>query len=170
VKLTKLGRRQMFPGTNPVRVLCAISSSSTLESPLKDFGKIPVNVLEAMSKTVTFPSKPISAGKHPVRSLFRKTISFNVPAIFPMLLGMQPLRLLLATTTTEAGEFPRVSGMVDVNRLLFKNRASKSLLKSSGGSSPSKSLNLRSRYFRFGIPMTTVGNRPTNRLLLTSSS
>ncbi|PQQ01638.1 hypothetical protein Pyn_33238 [Prunus yedoensis var. nudiflora] len=68
------------------------------------------------------------------------------------------------------GELPRVSGMVDVNLLLFKNRASNSLLKSSGGNFPSKSLNLRSRYLRFGICRTTSGNDPTKRLLLTSSS
>ena len=160
----------MLSPTNPVSMLRETSNSSTMESPLKVFGNIPVNSLLAMSKTVMFPSNPISAGKHPMRSLFKNTISFNVLAILPILLGMQPLRWLLATTTTEAGEFPKVSGIVDVNRLLFKNKASKSLLKSSGGNLPSKLLYLRSRYFKLGIVRTTIGNGPTSRLLLTSSS
>jgi len=57
-----------------------------------------------------------------------------------------------------------------VKRLLFKNIASKLLLKSSEGNSPSKSLNLMSRYLRSGIESTVSGNRPTKRLLLMSSS
>ena len=39
-----------------------------------------------------------------------------------------------------------VSGMKELNLLLFKNIASKVIVKSAGGISPSKSLNLRSRY------------------------
>lgn len=133
-------------------------------------GKIPPNELELISKTVKFPRLPISIGKHPTRLLLETIISFKVFPILPMLLGRQPWKWLLAMTKTETGEFPRFSGMVDVKRLLFKNKASKSLLKSPGGSIPSKSLYLRSRYLRLGIERTTFGKGPTNRLLLTSSS
>ncbi|WVZ10256.1 hypothetical protein V8G54_014786 [Vigna mungo] len=71
---------------------------------------------------------------------------------------------------TEALDFPMVSGMKDEKRLLFKKIASRSFSKSSGGKGPSKSLNLRSRYFKFGHVRTTEGNRPTKRLLLISYS
>ncbi|CAA6657910.1 unnamed protein product [Spirodela intermedia] len=59
---------------------------------------------------------------------------------------MQPPSWLLASTMTETLELPMFSGMWEVKRLLFRNRASSSLSKSSGGSGPSKSLNRRSRY------------------------
>ena len=133
-------------------------------------GKIPLKELELISKTVRFPRLPISAGKHPASLLLETIISFRVFLIFPMLRGMHPWKWLLAMTKTETGEFPRVSGMMDVNRLLFKNKASSSMLKSSAGNLPSKSLYLRSRYLRFGIERTTWGKEPTNLLLLTSSS
>lgn len=87
-----------------------------------------------------------------------------------MLLGMHPVNLLLANTITEAGEFPKLSGMFEVNRLLFTKMASKSLSKSSGGNFPSNSLNLRSRYLRLGILRTTSGKEPTKWLLLMSNS
>lgn len=160
----------MLSWTNPVSTLCARTNCSTLCRDLKVLGKIPLNELELVSKTVKFPRLPISIGKHPTSLLLETIISFKVFPILPMLLGRQPWKWLLAMTKTETGELPKVCGMVDVKRLLFKNKASNSLLKSSGGSWPSKSLYLRSRYLRFGIERTTVGKEPTNRLLLTSSS
>jgi hypothetical protein len=160
----------MVSGTNPVSILWEKSKCSTFLRPSKRLGKMPVNEFELTSNTAAFPSMPISVGKHPPSLLFVKTISFKVFPILPMVCGMQPVNLLLAKTATETGEFPRVSGIVDVNRLSFKNKASRSLLKSSGGNSPSKSLYLRSRYLSAGIDRTTGGNGPTNRLLLTSSS
>lgn len=96
-------------------------------------------------------------------------ISFKLDML-PMLHGMQPEKLLLANVTTETIDFPTVSGIVDANRLLFKNIASRSFTKSSGGSSPSKSLYLRSRYLRADHVSTTFGKGPTKRLLLISNS
>jgi hypothetical protein len=169
VKFVKLDNLQMFSGTNPVSLLSARSKSSTFFSPAKLDGKIPVNPLWLASNTVTLPSSPISAGKQPPRSLPIKMTSFKL-VILPMLCGMQPVNLLFANVTTETGELPIVSGIVDVNRLSFKNKASRSLLKSSGGKLPSKSLNLMSRYLRLGKVKTTEGKSPTKRLLLTSNS
>jgi hypothetical protein len=88
----------------------------------------------------------------------------------PMLAGIQPLRWLWAKTTTDAGEFPKFSGIVDVNLLLFINIASSGLLKSSEGISPSKSLYLISMYLISGMERIGVGNLPTKRLLLISIS
>lgn len=105
----------------------------------------------------------------PPMSLFMKMISSKFD-MFPMLLGMQPLKPLLANTTTDAEDFPIVSGIVEVKRLLFTNKASMGFSKSSGGNGPSNSLYLRSRYLKFGSRKTTFGNGPTNRLLLTSNS
>lgn len=98
---------------------------------MKVLGKIPVNEFDSKSIIVTSPSNPISDGKQPESLLLRKLISFKVFVILPMLLGMHPLNLLLANTTTETGELPRFSGIYDVNLLSFKNNASRSLLKSS---------------------------------------
>jgi hypothetical protein len=88
----------------------------------------------------------------------------------PMLAGIHPLRWLWAKTTTDAGEFPKFSGIVDVNLLLFINIASSGLLKSSEGISPSKSLYLISMYLISGMERIGVGNLPTKRLLLISNS
>ena len=126
--------------------------------------------LEPAANTVALPSIPISVGKQPPKSLLEKTISFNVLAILPMLFGMHPVSLLFAKTTTEAVDWPRVSGMEPVNRLSFTNKASSSFSKTSSGRLPSKSLNLMSRYLRAGNDRTTVGKGPTNRLLLMSNS
>ena len=160
----------MLRGTKPVSLLCAMDSTSTSLSPLNVLGNIPTNLFWLMSKTSTWLSFPMSAGKHPVRLLLIRTNSFKVFPIWPMLPGTHPWKWLFAKTTTEAGEFPRFSGIVDVNLLLFKKIASSVLLKSSGGNSPSKSLNLRSRYLISGIDKMVVGNGPTKRLLLISSS
>lgn len=88
----------------------------------------------------------------------------------PMLEGTQPEKLLLAITTTVAGVDPMFSGILEEKRLLFINIASKLLLKSAGGNSPSKLLNLRSMYLSSVSSSTCSGNRPTKRLLLKSSS
>lgn len=105
-----------------------------------------------------------------MRLLLIKSISFNVSFMSPMLPGMHPLNWLLAKTTTEAGEEPRFSGIVDVNRLLLRKMASSFLLKSSEGNPPSKSLNLMSRNLRSGRERMGSGNFPTKRLLLMSNS
>lgn len=168
--MDKLDKLHMLSDTNPVSVLWATFKCSICLSPLKLFGNMPVNEFDAASKTVKFRSIPISVGRHPDISLLANIISFRVFPICPMLRGMQPVNLLPANTITEAREWPRVSGILDVNRLWFTNNASRSLSKSSGGNSPSNSLYLRSRYLRAGIDRTTAGKGPTNRLLLTSSS
>jgi len=147
-----------------------MSNSSTFSSPERLLGKNPTNPLELASNTVTLPSNPSSGGKQPLRLLPMKRISFKVLVMLPMVRGMQPENLLFAKVTTEAVDLPIVSGMVDVNRLLFKNTASSSFSKSFGGNSPSKSLYLRSRYFRLCHVRTTVGKEPTKRLLLASNS
>lgn len=165
-----MGELHTFCETSPMNLLCDMSNRSMLFNPSNPLGIVPMKPLLLTSSTVKFPSIPISSGKHPLRLLLAKIISFNVLDIFPMLLGTQPLNSLFASTTTETGEFPKFSGMLDVKRLSFKNKASSSLSNSCEGNSPSKSLNLRSRYFSAGNPRTTSGKDPTKRLLLTSSS
>lgn len=160
----------MLRGTKPVSLLPAMDNTSTSLSPLKVLGNTPTKLFWLTSNTSTWLSLPMSAGKHPVMLLLIATNSFKVFPIWPMLPGMHPCKWLLAKTTTEAGDFPRFSGIVDTNLLLFKKIASSVLLKSSQGNSPSKSLNLRSRYLMSGIDRTGVGNGPTKRLLLISSS
>ncbi|KAG4400928.1 hypothetical protein GLYMA_07G164350v4 [Glycine max] len=105
-------------------------------------------------------NNPISCGKQPPRSLPMNTISFMF-FMFTIDFGIQPVNLLLAKVTTETLDFPRVSGMIDVKRLLFKNIASRSFSNSSGGKGPSKSLYLISKYFKFGHLRTTDGKPPT---------
>lgn len=161
---------QTLSGTYPVSLLFETSNSSTFFSPDRLFGKVPMNPLELAANTVTLLSKPISGGKQPPRLLPMNRISFKVFPMSPMERGMQPLNLLFAKLTTETLDLPNVLGMVDLNRLLFKNNASKSFSKSSGGNFPSKSLNLRSRYLSSGHVRTTLGNLPTKRLLLASNS
>ncbi|RDX77217.1 hypothetical protein CR513_42694, partial [Mucuna pruriens] len=126
-------------------------------------------VLAAVHRAMAFPNVPISSGKQPPRPLPDNTISFMC-FIFPIVLGMQPVSLLLAKVTTEALDFPIVSGIVDVKRLLFKKIASRSFSNSCGGKGPSKSLYLISKYLRFGHWRTIEGKGPTKRLLLISNS
>lgn len=133
-------------------------------------GKDPTNLFSLMSNTVALWSSVISSGKQPERPLWAKLISSKVSPILPMLFGRQPLKWFCATTITEAGELPKFSGRLEWNLLLFMNMASSCLSKRAGGNAPSKSLNLISRYLRFGNSRTTCGNGPTKRLLLTSSS
>lgn len=121
----------MFSGTYPVSWLCEMSNSSTCFSPAKLFGRNPTNPLELAENTVTLPRDPISCGKQPPRLLPKKIISFKVFAMLPMLCGMQPVNLLFAKVTTDAGDLPNVLGIVDLNRLLFKKTASSTFSKSS---------------------------------------
>ena len=169
MKLFNPGNSQIFSGTKPVNTLCDTSIASTLSKPAKLLGKIPVNELDETSNTVRFLSIPISTGKQPERSFPPNAISFNLP-ILPILLGIHPVKLLFEKTTTDTVELPRFSGIVPVKRLLFRNKASSSLLKSPVGKEPSKSLYLISRNLSSGNPTSTSGNCPTNLLLLISSS
>jgi hypothetical protein len=126
--------------------------------------------LPLTSNTVSWLSSPTCGGMHPLSSSSMRTISLSVAAILPMDGGMHPPSLLCASTTTDAGEFPRLDGMGRVRRLLLRMMASSVRSKSAGGMGPSNSLNLRSRYLRDGSARTTSGNGPTRRLLLRSSS
>jgi hypothetical protein len=76
-------------------------------------GRSPTNLLLLMSKTVVVFNKVISSGKQPERSLLEAINSSSLPAILPMLRGMHPLSLLLERTTTEAGELPKFSEIVE---------------------------------------------------------
>ncbi|KAK3002793.1 hypothetical protein RJ639_018351 [Escallonia herrerae] len=147
-----------------------MSNLSIFVMPPNPMGNEPTILLPLTSNTDALASCVISSGKQPVSSLFEKMISSNVLPILLMLFGMQPFNLLLANTATETGELPRFSGMLDVNRLSFKNKASSSMSNNLGGNAPSKSLYLISRYFRAANPKTTSGKGPTKRLLLTSNS
>lgn len=148
VKFFNPGSLQMLSGTNPVSWLFARLNSSTL-SILNDFDMMPLNELELMSNTVMLEIWKSSGGTHPPSLLLEKRSSFKF-LIFPMLLGMQPSKLLLAMTRTETFELPTVSGMVHPNLLLLTNMASRFLLKSSAGRHPSNSLYLMSKYVRLG--------------------
>lgn len=163
------GNLQILSGTEPVIKLSAKFNFSILFNPEKLKGTDPENLLKLASKTVALPSIPISGGKQPPRLLPMKIISFKL-VICPILRGMQPVKLLFANDTTETVEFPIVSGIVHSNRLSFKNRASRCMLKSSRGTQPSKLLYRKSIYCTLGQVRTTVGKSPTNRLLLTSNS
>jgi hypothetical protein len=170
VKFVKLGKVQTVSGTLLLNLFIAMLIISALCKYSMPSGKSPMSLLLATSKTVVLFNKVISSGKQPERLLCDITTSSSFPAMFPMLFGMHPLILLLAITTTEAGELPMFSGMVDSNRLWFMKIASRSLSNKPGGKAPSKSLNLKSRNLRVGSSNTTSGNNPTKRLLLTSIS
>jgi len=170
LKLPRLFIPHTLSGTMPLSILCAIFSDSSFFKPAKVSGRTPEKELKLASSTVTSLNDPISAGRDPIKPLLDRMISFKVDFIFPMVFGMKPSNLLLAKTKMETVELPKFSGMLASNRLLFKNKASRSLSKSLGGSDPSKLLNRRSRYLRAGKSRTTKGNWPTSQLLLTSSS
>ncbi|CAL4978238.1 unnamed protein product [Urochloa decumbens] len=97
-------------------------------------------------------------------------ISLSVPDMLATLAGRHPPKLLCARTTTDAGEFPKLSGSWNRRRLWLRKMASRGLSKRRGGTGPSKSLNRRSRKRSAGRSRTTSGNGPTKRLLLRSSS
>lgn len=159
----------MLAGISPESILCATLSCSRLTiSPILS-GKGPINSLKLTSKTVKFLSIPISSGKQDLKPLFMRMISSR-PDMLPRLEGTHPWNLLLARTITETGELPKLSGMLNLKRLWLMKMASKSLSKSSFGTVPSNSLNLRSKNLSLGSFRTTSGNLPANRLLLRSSS
>ena len=109
-------------------------------------------------------------GKQDLKPLFMRMISLRFFDMLAMLAGRHPPKWLLASTITETGELPRLSGNPEENRLWLMKMASRFLSKSSGGTFPSNSLNRRSRNLREGNRRTTRGNLPAKRLLLTSSS
>jgi len=151
-------------------MLFEISKVSTCCRYSKPSGRSPINLLLLTSIMIVPFNSVISSGKQPEKTLFEKRTSSIVLPILPMLVGMHPVNLLLAITITDAGELPKLSGMLEWNRLLLTKIASRSLWKSSGGKAPSKSLYLISRYLRVGKSKTNLGKDPTKRLLLTSSS
>ncbi|RDX83888.1 hypothetical protein CR513_35146, partial [Mucuna pruriens] len=145
------------------------SNCSKLTAPPIASGKGPNNWLKLTSKTVKFFSNPISSGKHDLNALFIRIISFSL-FMLPIPAGTHPWKWLLAKTMTETGEFPKLSGRSKTKRLWLMKIASRSLSKSSLGTVPSNSLNLRSRNFSCGRRSTTSGNFPAKRLLLRSNS
>jgi hypothetical protein len=170
LKFWSAGSSQMDSCTMPVRTFLEQSNCSSLVMLESCAGRVPTRTLPLTSMTVVFCSIPISSGMHPSSLLLSKLISSSVLAILPMLLGMHPVSPLLATTTTDAVELPRFSGMWPTKRLVLTKMASRSLSKRPGGSSPSKSLNLMSRYLSEAISRQTKGKGPTKRLLLASNS
>lgn len=117
-------------------------------------GNGPINWLKLKSNTVKFFNNPISAGTQDLKPLFMKIISFKL-VMLPRLAGTQPWNLLLASTMTETGEFPKLSGNSKENLLWLMNMASRGLSNNSGGTVPSNSLNLISRNINFGKLSTT---------------
>lgn len=151
-------------------MLCATFSCSKLViSPILS-GNRPIIRFRLKSSTVKFFSFPISHGKQDERPLFLRISSCRVLAIRPKLTGTHPSSLLLATTRTETGELPILSGSDEENLLLFTKMASNSFSNSLFGSSPSNSLYRMSRYFRVGNWRRWSGNLPEKWLLLRSIS
>lgn len=62
----------------------------------KENGNGPVKRLLPASKSWRFLSNPISYGRQPDNWLFSNKTSSNVDDAFPMLLGIEPVNLLLA--------------------------------------------------------------------------
>lgn len=132
-------------------------------------GNGPNSSLKLTSNTVKFLSRPISGGRQDLNPLFIMMISLRLDML-PRLEGRQPWNLLLASTMTDTGELPKLSGRSNLNRLWLMKMASNGLSKSSFGTVPSNSLNLRSRNLSCGSFKTTSGNLPAKRLLLISNS
>lgn len=169
VKFSNLGSAQMLSGIFPESKLCATLSCSMLSNPPKLSGMGPNSWLKLTSKTVRFLSFPISGDRQDLKALFIMMISLRL-VMLPRPEGTHPWNLLLARTMTDTGELPKLSGRSKTNLLWLMKMASKGLSKSSLGTVPSNSLNLRSRNLSVGRSKTTLGNRPANRLLLRSSS
>lgn len=159
----------MPSGIFPDSMLCATLSCSMPLRSLNVSGIGPRSLLKLTSKTVRFLSNPISGGRHEFKPLFIKMISLRFDML-PKLEGTQPWNLLFAKTITDTGEFPKLSGRLNTNRLWLIKMASRGLSKSSRGTVPSNSLNLRSKNFSDGSFRTTTGNFPANLLLLRSNS
>jgi hypothetical protein len=111
VKFFRFGRWQIDSGMVPESMLCATSSCSIFSNSPKNSGKLPINLLKETSSTVSSVSKPNSAGTQELRPQFMRIISFNVFDMFAMPAGRHPLNLLLASTSTDTGELPMLSGI-----------------------------------------------------------
>uniref|UniRef100_J3L1J5 Uncharacterized protein n=1 Tax=Oryza brachyantha TaxID=4533 RepID=J3L1J5_ORYBR len=160
----------MPSGTSPTRRLLPRSSCSIFSSLASSPGMAPMRPLWLTSSTVRLVSIPSSGGMQDLSPVFMRMISSSVRDMLAMEAGRQPPKSLLASTSTDAGELPTLSGIWKRRRLELRKMASSGRSKSSRGTGPSKSLNRRSRYRRLGIRSTTSGKAPTRRLLLTSSS
>lgn len=159
----------MLSGIFPDSKLCATLSCSKLTALPMASGNGPSNWLKLTSNTVRFFSNPTSSGRHDLKLLFIRIISFSL-VMLPIPAGTHPWKRLLASTITDTGEFPKLSGRSKTKRLWLMKIASRSLSKSSLGTVPSNSLNLRSRNLSCGRRSTTSGNLPAKRLLLRSNS
>jgi hypothetical protein len=133
-------------------------------------GSLPLRWLKLASKTVTKLRLPILSGMDPSILLLRRSTSFRVWLMLPMLVGIFPVNPLFANTTTDTGDSPKLVGISLWKKLLFTNKASSLFEKSDGGRKPLNSLNLMSRNMSSGMSRTTSGNGPESWLLLTSSS
>lgn len=116
VKFSNRGSLHMLCGIAPESILLATLNCSRLTIPPIASGSGPNNPLPLKSSTVRFFSSPISGGKHDLSWLFISIISFNL-LMLPRLAGTQPWNLLFASTITETGEFPKLSGNSKVNLL-----------------------------------------------------
>lgn len=116
VKFSNRGSLHMLCGITPERILLATFNCSKLSIPPILSGNGPTNPLKLKSSTVKFFSNPISGGRHDLSPLFINIISFNL-LMLPRLAGTQPWNLLLASTITETGELPKLSGNSKANLL-----------------------------------------------------
>ncbi len=129
----KFGKSQRFAVTLPVRLLLPTLNSSKLVMFDMLDGIEPLRSLKLTSNTVTLFNRPISSGRGPDSELLSMMISFRVLDMLPMLVGIVPVKWLLAKTTTDTGDSPRFSGMLLKNMLLLTNNASRRLEKSFPG-------------------------------------
>lgn len=113
MKLVKLGKVQTLSGTLLRNIFFAMLMISRLCMYSIPIGKSPINLFLLISKMVVLFSRVISSGKHPDKELPDRINSSNLPPMSPMLLGMHPVNLLFASTTTEAVELPKFSGMLE---------------------------------------------------------
>lgn len=99
-----------------------------------------MSLLKLRSSTVSPLSAPISGGMHDLSPVFMRMIWSSVPDMLATDAGRHPPKSLLASTSTDAGELPTLSGIRKRNRLELRKMASSWRSKSSGGTGPSKSL------------------------------
>ncbi|KAM3260095.1 hypothetical protein ACQJBY_051388 [Aegilops geniculata] len=163
----------MVSGTAPDSMLYPTLITSRLSMSPMLSGSSPANSLWLRSSTLSFFSLPISGGMQELMLVLSKMSSTSVSAMSPMLGGRQPASLVLASTMTDAVELVRLPDVSDtLKRLSLANSASRLSCRpnTASGSSPSKSLNRRSRYLSDGKEVRKDGKAPERRLLLTSSS
>uniref|UniRef100_A0A0Q3PIJ8 Uncharacterized protein n=1 Tax=Setaria italica TaxID=4555 RepID=A0A0Q3PIJ8_SETIT len=111
VKFWRRGRWQIPSGTSPTRRLWPRSSCSTLRSPASSPGMAPMSLLKLRSSTVSPLSAPISGGMHDLSPVFMRMIWSSVPDMLATDAGRHPPKSLLASTSTDAGELPTLSGI-----------------------------------------------------------